>query len=165
MLNMRKTLLAASLAFGLALPGAAALAAPDAAFLRDAVAGSNSEIILGRLAQGRSRDDRVREFGRVLVRDHQAAKQQALSVARNSHIRVDARAVPPDGQRAEREMSRLRGRDFDRMFAHHMVEDHQRDIAKFEQQANGRERVTARLARETLPHLRHHLEMAQSLDR
>ena len=163
---MRKTLFAAaSLLLGLALPGAQAMAAPDGAFLQDAIAGSNGEIALGRLAQARAEDRRVRDFGRVLVRDHQAAKQQALAITRSSHIRVDARAMPPQAQRAERQLSRMRGRDFDRMFVHHMVEDHQQDIARFEQQAGSRDRATARYARQTLPHLRRHLELAQSLDR
>jgi putative membrane protein len=163
---MRKTLFAAaSLLFGLALPGAPALAAPDGPFLQDAIAGSNGEIALGRLAQARAGDRRVRDFGRVLVRDHQAAKQQALAITRTSRIHVDAGALNPDGRQAERHLSRLRGRDFDRMFAHHMVEDHEKDIAKFEQQANRGDPATARYARQTLPHLRHHLELAQSLDR
>lgn len=163
---MRKTLFAAaSLLLGLALPGTPAMAAPDGPFLQDAIAGSNGEIALGRLAQARAQDRRVRDFGRVLVRDHQTAKQQAMTIARMSRVRVDARAMTPDAQRAERQLSRMRGPDFDRMFIRHMVEDHEKDIARFEQQAGSGGRATARFARQTLPHLRHHLEQAQLLTR
>ncbi|MDE2406051.1 MAG: DUF4142 domain-containing protein [Sphingomonadales bacterium] len=161
---MRQTLLAAaSLLFGLALPGVPAIAAPDTAFLQDAVAGDNGEVALGRLAQQRSHDPRVRRFGALLVKDHGMAKQQVLATARRSHVRIDAAMMKPDADQARRALMGARGREFDRMFAQHMVEDHRTDIAKFEQQAKGGDPVTARLAQATLPHLRHHLEVAESL--
>lgn len=153
---------AGALMLGFALP-AAAHAAPDGAFLQDAIAGDNGEIVLGRLAQARAADPRVRQFGAMLVRDHQAAKRQVIAISRHTHTRIDARAVNRDAQHAQRELGGTRGPEFDRMFVHHMVEDHQRDIAKFEHQASAGEPVTARLANETLPHLRHHLDVARSL--
>lgn len=167
---MRQTLITSmgmGIGLALALAPVAADARPmaDGTFLQDAISGSNGEITLGRLAQSRAGDPKVREFGRVLVRDHRAAKQQALSVARAARVRIDAQALTPDATDAERRLSRMKGRGFDRMFVHHMVEDHEKDIARFEQQSRSRDLATARLARQTLPHLRHHLEIARSLER
>lgn len=44
-----------------------------------------------------------------------------------------------------------------------MVADHKHDVAAFEKEAKRKDAPTAAFAGETLPTLRHHLEMSQSL--
>ena len=44
-----------------------------------------------------------------------------------------------------------------------MVEDHNKDIAKYEKQANAGDAKTAALAKDTLPTLRKHLGLAKAL--
>lgn len=161
---MHKMMLNLSAALALALP-AAAHAAPAPRFLQDAVSGNNGEVALGRLAQERSRDPAVRNFGRTLERDHAANKQQALDLARSMRVRVAPGAIAPAAAQARRQLMRLRGAEFDRAFVREMVTDHRRDIAKFERQARVGDRGTARFARDTLPHLRHHLDLALDLQR
>jgi predicted outer membrane protein len=46
-----------------------------------------------------------------------------------------------------------------------MIADHRKDIARFQMQARTGDPATRRLARETLPHLQHHLQMALALQR
>jgi putative membrane protein len=62
-----------------------------------------------------------------------------------------------------RRMSKLSGDNFDREFAKMMVEDHKKDIRKFETEAKKKNDPVAGFANETLPTLRKRLEMAQSL--
>jgi len=144
---------------------AVASAAPAQRFLQDAVAGDNGEVANGRMAQQQGASPGVKDFGRTLERDHAAAKDQALATARQVHARVDADMVKPEAKAVGRRLSRMSGAQFDREFVRAMIADHRKDIAKFEAQARSGDPATRKLARETLPHLRHHLQMAMDLQR
>lgn len=143
----------------------AASAAPAKHFLQDAVSGSNAEIAVGRLAQQRGRSPDAVELGRTLERDHSAARTAALDTARRMGIRLQPDMVKPEGRQTERRLTRLSGARFDHEFATAMVADHRKDIAVFEDQRRRGDRDTSRYAADTLPHLRHHLDMAQQLQR
>ena len=161
---MNYRILAVASALALGIP-AMASAAPAPRFLQDAVSGDNGEVAIGGLAQQRGASPGVRDFGRTLQRDHAAAKQDALALARRMRITVAPGAIKPEAAQTRRQLMRLRGPSFDRAFVRAMISDHRKDIAKFEMQARSGDRMTARLARDTLPHLRHHLDMAMDLQR
>jgi putative membrane protein len=154
-------LITAGLIALLALP-AAAHAAPAAKFLRDAIQGDNSEMTLGALAQKRGSSAGIRSFGATLYRDHSQAKVDAVAAARREHAAVPS-GMMPEARTEYAKLQHLSGRAFDTEFARYMVEDHQKDIREFEQQAKTGDRTTAALARATLPHLRHHLQLATRL--
>ena len=132
-------------------------------FLRDAIRGDNSEIMLGRIGEHRAATPAARSFAQMLVDDHGRAKSEALRLAVRLHVR------PPRGPEKEalKERGRLRrlsGWEFDREFAQYMVKDHQKDIAKFQREANSGRGATSTLARRELPTLHKHLDVALSLD-
>ncbi|MBW8784138.1 MAG: DUF4142 domain-containing protein [Novosphingobium sp.] len=158
---MRYRFLALALSFAAALP-AAALAAPPGAFLDDAIRGDNGEIEIGRFVQQHGFTAGVRRFGQQLAHDHAMARSQAVAAAQRLNVPVPDGVTPEQAALRDR-LARLRGRAFDQTFAHAMVDDHRKDIAKFVDQARSRDPVTSRLARATLPHLRQHLRIAESL--
>ncbi|MDB5447139.1 MAG: putative outer membrane protein [Phenylobacterium sp.] len=146
----------------------AALAAPAAAkpapqFLHEAMQGDNSEIALGRMAEARAARPEVRDFGRMLQQDHSQARDQVLALARRMGVRP-TEAMAPEARMEERKLRRLSGPAFDREFVRYMVGDHRKDIHDFEEQSHGKGPV-ARLARDTLPTLHKHLDMAMRLQR
>lgn len=151
-----------SLASALALIGGAALAAAPSAFLDDAIKGDNSEIMLGHLAEQKGATDGVRNFGQVLVQDHSTAKEQAASVAKGLGV-----AVPTEPMAvavAERQkLDHLSGAAFDHEFVRYMVDDHRKDIAKFQKQAAAHDGPTSQLAQQQLPVLKKHLDIAEGL--
>lgn len=131
-------------------------------FIKDAIQGDNSEIMLGQLAQQKGGDQKTKDFGQTLVTDHTTAKQQAESVATSLGV------TPPDQptQEANDERSKLgtlSGADFDREFANYMVTDHQKDIQEFQDEAGSSKGPASDLAKQQLPVLKKHLSMAQSL--
>lgn len=159
---MRKLLQVGLAAFACVGFSSGALAASDRQFLVKAMKGDNSEMSLGRVAERRGASAGVRRFGAMLVRDHAHAKAQALPVARAHGIRPTS-AMLPEARAEARKLSHLRGARFDHEFARYMVNDHRKDIADFQQEARTGDRRTAALARQTLPTLRKHLRVAQSL--
>ena len=137
-------------------------AAPASKFLSDGIKGDNSEIRLGALIASRGHTASVRSFGRTLERDHSTVRGQAVAVAREMHAPVPT-AMMPEARSEYSKLERLRGRAFDREVRRYMINDHEKDIAKFEAQARNGDRRTAALAREQLPTLRKHLRIAESL--
>jgi putative membrane protein len=150
-------------AAALTCAAASALAKPAPQFLHEALKGDNSEIQLGRMAQSRAARPEVRDFGRTLEQDHGQARQQALEVARQLGVRPTEEMMP-EARREQQKLRHLSGAQFDREFVRYMVEDHRKDIRDFEEQSHG-DGPAAQLARQTLPTLHKHLEMAERLQR
>jgi putative membrane protein len=149
--------------FALALwTSSAALAAPPAIFLKDAIQGNYSETVLGRMIQNRGSSNDVRRFGAMLVRDHSNGLAQAQTVANRERLRIPA-TLAPEARSEQRRLQRMNGPAFDREIRRYMIEDHQKDIAKFQAQARSGDRPTASYAAATLPVLRQHLQTARSL--
>jgi putative membrane protein len=140
----------------------AALAAPPAQFLHQAIQGNYSEVTLGRLIQNRSSNPQVRHFGTMLVRDHSHGLAQAERIAARLRLRIPATLTP----KARRELIVLRhlnGRALDREARRYMIDDHQKDIAEFRAQVRSGDRATSGYAAATIPVMRRHLAMARSI--
>jgi putative membrane protein len=157
----RNILAGLALAVMLALPVAGAWSKDDKAFLREAVQGNLAKVSLGRLAQQRSRNDSVREFGKMLADDHTAANRRAREVARQIGLRPPTKASMTQ-RLAFGFYAVLRGATFDRQFVRHMIDDHKKDIQAYEEQARGGGPV-AEFAKDTLPTLRKHLSAVEDL--
>src|SRR5579872_4900860 len=98
-------------------------AASPSEFLQKAIRGDSSEIMLGSMAARRGDSPSVREFGRVLVKDHSKARDQALALARR--LGVSAPRMPLRVAVVERNrLAPLTGELFDREFTRYMVKDH-----------------------------------------
>lgn len=132
-------------------------------FLKEAIQGDNAEVQMGRLAAARGGSKEVRDFGKMLATDHQKAGAEARKLAGQMKMKAPG-DIPAEAKETKARLQKLRGPDFDKEFASAMVEDHQKDIAKFEEQANGGDdgKVKA-MAAKTLPVLKKHLETAQKL--
>jgi putative membrane protein len=150
----------AALCFLLAAPQA--FARSDQSFARAAAQGNLAEIDAGRLASQRARSNDVRDYGRMLMRDHRDANRKLERVADRIDVNLPER--PSADQRAAyARLAHMSGRVFDRMFLRQMVMDHRTVISMFREQARERRSETARFAREMLPKLQSHLERARSL--
>ena len=161
---MKSSYFAAVLAAGAALAAvpAAAQPKPPQAFLSDAIKGDNSEMKLGALAHTKGSTAAVRDFGATLERDHGKAKTMAAATARSKRVAVPS-AMKPEATEEYAKLSKLSGKAFDAEFKRTMIMDHEKDIAMFEEQTKSPDTATAQLAKQTLPDLRKHLEMARAL--
>ncbi len=137
--------------------------AADQAFLTDAMKGDNSEVALGKIAQSKGASQGVKDLGSMLVTDHGAHKTQLAALAQQNGV-VVTDDVMDEAKTLETKLDGLSGAAFDKAFVDAAVEDHQKDIAKYEQQAKGTGPV-AEMAQQTLPTLKKHLETAQGLQK
>lgn len=135
----------------------------DRKFMTKAAAGGIAEVEMGKLAQQKASDDRVKQFGARMETDHTKANDELKSIASSKGVELP---TAPD-KKAQKTMDQLNGKsgaDFDRSYMTHMVADHKKDIALFEKEANsGKDAATRAFANKTLPTLREHLQMAQDI--
>ena len=134
----------------------------DQHFIKKAIEGNLAEVRMGDLAQRRAASRDVKDFGTMLSKDHFAANTKAQDVAKS--MGVHAPGEPGgDARGTYRELSALSSDRFDHQFLDSMVKDHQKDIAEYEKEAKGSS-PAADYAKQILPDLRKHLEMAQQLE-
>ncbi len=163
---MKTTLYLTAALTSAALLGSAAFAAkavPDREFIGKALQGDDSEKALGSLAEKRGASAGTRTFGHMLAADHGRARVQVLALAKK--VRAPVPDKPTEEAAAEyAKLEGMSGTAFDKEYARYMVEDHKKDIADFTAQASGsRDPRVKALARATVPVLKKHLAIAQSL--
>jgi putative membrane protein len=130
-------------------------------FLIEAMNGDIAEISMAKLAQENGSSDGVRQFGNMLERDHGRHLSQIQEMARQ--IGIAPPSEPPAKVRIMHDrLAAMSGAKFDKKFALVMVKEHKKAIAKYNNLAmkNG---PLADFARQTLPMLEEHLQMARSL--
>ena len=161
---IRKSILAGAVIAVSALTAVSADAKGDKDFLADAIKGSNSEIALGKMAADKAGSKDVRSFGHTLVTDHGKAKRHAETIAHALDIKVPE-GMTDEARQEQKKLEGLSGSAFDKEFASYMVSDHKKDISKFEDEAKSGKGRVPMLAKKTLPTLRKHLKIAQSLQK
>ena len=142
------------------------------------------EIKAGQLAQQNSSTAKVKSYGQQLVRDHQAADQKLTTLAQRLGVTLRDKADTTmrqgrdttyqqgkghehDGMQEHARMQRLstlRGAQFDAEFANFMAQGHDKAIKMLEQAQSTTQNADLKtLITSTLPTLRAHLQVAQSL--
>ena len=159
---MNRLSLTAAVLMSVAVSAASAKDKPSEAFLNKAIEGNYAEAMMGDLAQKNGQSDGVKSFGKMLSTDHAAANQKAMDAAKGLGVN------PPSGPNAKQKadfdkMSKMSGTDFDKMFAKHMVADHQKDIAEYKKAAAKNKDAGGEYAAGQIDTLQKHLEAAKSL--
>jgi putative membrane protein len=143
--------------------GMANMAAQDHNFLMDAAMGGMLEVELGRLATQKGASDAVKQFGQRMVDDHGKANQELMSLAQSKGITLPTE-IDEKHKKDMTKLSALTGADFDREYGKMMLSDHRKDVSEFEKQSTrGTDADLKAFASKTLPTLKEHLKMAESL--
>jgi predicted outer membrane protein len=159
--KMKRVAIVLSVALSASAVGAMAKDQASQAFLKKAIEGNYAEVQMGQLAQQNAQNDDVKKFGKTLTDDHSAANQKALDAA--SKLGMTAPTEANAKAKAEYEkMSKLTGAAFDRMFARHMVEDHQKDLADYKKEAKQKD-AAGEYASGEVDVLQKHLDTAKAL--
>ena len=135
----------------------------EQAFMKEAAQGGLAEVQIGRLAAQKGQSQEVRQFGQKLVQDHSKANQELKLLAAQKSVTLPA-DIPINNQAAIEHLKSLEGAAFDSAFKKHMIEDHEKDIQKFQTEAQtAADSDVKAFAQKTLPVLQQHLKMAQDI--
>ena len=150
------------LAGALALLGGKAMAADPpvtADVLNKLHESDQKEIEAGKIAQKQGQSKEVRDYGKMLVKDHTAADKKVTGLAKKEKIPLSANEPGID------EMKHMAaGSTFDHSFARDMVDDHKKDIAEVtEARNNTTDDQLKQLLTDLLPTLQKHEDAAQKI--
>jgi putative membrane protein len=137
--------------------------ASDHRFATEAAQGGMAEVELGRLAQQKASSEDVKRFAQRMVDDHSKANDQLKQAAQQSGITLPADSASKHKASMAR-LQKLSGEAFDRAYMQNMVQDHKKDLAEFQKEANqGSDPNIKQFAQNTLPTLQEHLKLAEDV--
>ena len=148
---------------GASSPASPADSTFNSTFMNHAAADGLAEIRMGELALQKSSSPDVKKLARRIVADHTKANAELGKVAQAHQVALP-RAPGEDAQNTAETLRAQDGAAFDRAWAAAMVQDHQKAVASFSAEAMNADADDVKaFARQTLPTLRTHLELARQL--
>ncbi|MGE0859463.1 MAG: DUF4142 domain-containing protein [Gammaproteobacteria bacterium] len=163
--SLSRTVLACCLTFAAnTLPAADKLDDDDVEFIEHAAVGGMLEVELGRLAAKRAANADVRAFAQRMVEEHGKANAELTKLARDKGVTLPTE-LKQDARDMRAKLDATKPEDFDEEYMEMMVDDHEKDVKMFEEQAKDAEDVDLRaFAERCLPTLRSHRDAAKALD-
>ena len=141
------------------------LSKPDSMFVTEAALGSMMEVEAGNLAQQNASSQRVKDYGAMMVRDHGQANNELKSLV-SSHGIMLPDSLPTAQRKHIESMRKMTGKAFDSHYVSMMKDDHRKDIAKFEKEANsGKDADIKNWASKTLPTLKMHRDSIEAISK
>ena len=143
--------------------GSSSAAANDKAFMTEAANGGMAEVELGKLAASKAANAEVKKFAQMMVDDHSKANAELKTLAGTKNVTLPAE---PDAAKKSTmdSLKALTGADFDNAYVKEMVEDHEKDVAKFEEESKTASDPDVKaFAAKTLPTLKLHLEAIKAI--
>jgi putative membrane protein len=136
---------------------------PDAAFFKHAAEGGIAEIEAGKLAQDKSNNPKVKDFGAMMVKDHGAANQKLADVAASKQITLPTTSSV--GQMASKaKLEVLTGDTFDKSYIKGQIKAHEQTIALFRKEiASGQDPEAKAFATATMPTVKAHLKSIKAI--
>lgn len=117
------------LALALAAPVSAQEGLNDLEMAHVAVTANHSDIAYAHLALALSDNPAVREFAETMIRDHSAVNDAVAALARKLDVEAQdndfSRQLAADADKVKDRLSRLRGEEFDRVYAENELRYHQ----------------------------------------
>jgi putative membrane protein len=136
---------------------------PDETFFKHAAEGGIAEVEAGKLAQSKGHSDAVKEFGAMMVKDHEAANTKLKSIAAGEN--VDLPGTSSAQQMASKgKLEVLTGETFDKAYIKNQITAHEKTAALFKKEiASGSDAQAKAFAKETLPTVQAHLKKIKEI--
>jgi putative membrane protein len=135
----------------------------DRDFAMQAGHANAAEIAAGQMAAQKGSSAMVRSYGQMMVMDHQMAQTELVNIGNAEGLSVPT-TPDPAHQALMQRLSTLSGYQFDTAYMNSQIMDHQMSINLFQNEVdNGRRDRLQDYAADKLPHLRMHLQKADSI--
>lgn len=131
-------------------------------FMKTAAHDGAMEIELGKLAQEKAQNQRVKDFGAMMVKDHSLANNALMQLGTEKNVVVNY-AMTPEQKEHLNKLKKLSGSAFDKEYINMMVNDHVKAIESFKRGADNRDEQVNAFANQRLPVLKKHLDSAKAI--
>jgi putative membrane protein len=135
----------------------------DSNFATLAAAGCVAEVELGKMAIEKGKSKKVKNFGVMMVKDHDKATAKLIAIAKAKDLTLP---VTPDayGQQIITELSKKSGSDFDKAYISEMIVAHQKYIGIFNQvSVTCQDPDLKAFAKKTLPIIQNQLDAINAI--
>ncbi|MGI4727288.1 MAG: DUF4142 domain-containing protein [Janthinobacterium lividum] len=137
----------------------------DSKFAVTAANGGMAEVQIAQLAQQKAVSADVKAFAAKMITDHTKANDKLMALAKQKNITLPA-ALGNDEQKVLDDLSKKSGKDFDKAYVKAMVEDHDKDVKLFTDEAkDAKDADLKSFAGTTLPVLKEHQMMIKAIDK
>ncbi|MFB9841919.1 DUF4142 domain-containing protein [Mucilaginibacter ginsenosidivorans] len=146
-----------------AATGGIAVDENDAKFVTTAANDGMTEVTLGKVAEQKAANSRVKGFADMMVTDHTKAGEALAALAKTKNITLPA-APNADSQKAIDDLSKKSGKDFDKAYVDAMVDGHEKAVKLFtDASENCKDADLKAFATNTLPTLKMHLDSIKAI--
>jgi putative membrane protein len=136
----------------------------DKKFMMEAASGGMMEVEAGRLAEQSAMNQRVKDFGTMMVQDHTNANNQLKALASQKNVMLPDSMTSKHRQHLTMLKTKT-GKDFDKAYMTMMLTDHNEDVSKFKKQSGAAKDADLKsFASQTLPVLQKHLDSAKAIN-
>jgi putative membrane protein len=137
----------------------------DQIVVRQLLIGNDSEVGLGKLAGSKGQNKAVKDFAKHMVDDHTKANSRVTDLAKANRADMPRGAdSDPDAAAVRAQLDKMSGSAFDTAYIASQVGDHQKTaLLLIHEIGSGQDKKTQDLAKELLPTVMRHLEMARQI--
>ena len=141
------------------------LTASEKSFVEKAAKGNLAEVELGKLAQQKSSDSKVKDFGQQMITDHSKANDQLKTIADSAGVKWPDQLTGESKTLYDR-LEKLSGNQFDQLYIRSMVEDHKKDVQEYKTASKQvKDPQLKTYVEQTLPIIEQHLTHAESVSK
>jgi putative membrane protein len=135
----------------------------DADFAVEAANGSMMEVALAKMANDKATDPRIKSFAAMMITDHTKASENLQRIASAKNITLPA-TLGDDAKKDSSDLSKKSGADFNKAYMNKMLDDHKKDVKKFEKAVTDcKDSDLKGFASTTLPVIQMHLDSAKAI--
>jgi putative membrane protein len=133
-------------------------------FVKEVAMSDMFEIQSSQLAQQKASNDKTKQFAAQMVADHGKTSSELKGMAPNKSV-IPSKLDSSHQSKLDK-LKGLKGEDFAKQYKSTQVGAHKSAVGLFERYAKGGDNAQLKSwASKTLPTLKHHLEMAQALNK
>ena len=132
-------------------------------FAVEAANAGMTEVELGKLAQEKAMNQRVKDFGAMMVQDHTSAGDELKKLATAKNITLPA-VAGDDAKKHMDDLSKKSGKDFDKAYMNMMLDGHKDVLKKFQKAASDlKDADIKNFASSTIPTIQKHIDSAMAI--
>jgi putative membrane protein len=121
-----------------------------------------TEIQLGHLAKEKATNQRVKDFGSIMVQDHTKADNELKALAAGKHVTLPTRPSAEHEKKID-VLVKASSKDFDKYYIDMMVDGHESAIKDFNNNKDNKDADVKKFVNTMLPTLQMHLDSAKAI--
>lgn len=142
---------------------ASEMAPEEVTFIQEAAVGGMMEVEAANMALQKSKNEKVKAFAQMMVKDHSAANKELEKLATEKGLKLPA-TFPVEQQKHLDILEENSDRGFDRQYMEMMVSGHIKTLELFRKAANSEDGALRTFASQKIPVLEMHYKEADRLN-